>query len=69
MAQSSSIMNVVLYLSLLVLFRKVVVLTLHMQNEIVEKKHMNILVVARALRFQGTTPIRFWEECVVAIVI
>ena len=34
------------------------------QNRRVKRKHRPILDVARALRFQGNLPIKFWGECV-----
>ncbi|KAI3680226.1 hypothetical protein L2E82_50551 [Cichorium intybus] len=34
------------------------------QNGVVERKHRHLLEIARALRFEGKLPIRFWGECV-----
>ncbi|KAL8121683.1 hypothetical protein AgCh_018423 [Apium graveolens] len=34
------------------------------QNGRVERKHRNILEMARALRFQAALPLQFWEDCV-----
>lgn len=34
------------------------------QNGRIERKHRNILEIARALRFEACLPIEFWGECV-----
>lgn len=36
------------------------------QNRVVERKHRHLLETARAIKFQGCLPDRFWGECVEA---
>lgn len=38
------------------------------QNGVVERRHRHILETARAIRFQGNFPIRFWGDCIEAAV-
>ena len=38
------------------------------QNGVVERKHRHIMETARAIRFQGNIPIKFWGECALAAV-
>lgn len=38
------------------------------QNGVAERKHIHILEVIRAVRFQKNIPIKFWGQCVLSAV-
>jgi len=38
------------------------------QNNAVERKHLNILHVARFLMFKSNFPIQFWDECIKTVI-
>lgn len=41
------------------------IMSLHpQQNGVVERKHMHLLEVSRAIMFQAKTPTKFWGEAV-----